>query len=73
MNNLLVIVAVVVIFVMLMCNRKENLYGDIVGNVQKMYKDPRDRSVCHTDYCDDNCKFVALNCIKNNNSLLRDA
>jgi hypothetical protein len=73
MNNLLIIVAVVVIFVMLMCNRKENLYGDIVGNEQKMYKDPRDRYVCHTDYSDDNCKFVALNCIGNQGSLLRNA
>lgn len=72
MNNLLIIIAIVVLFVFFMCNRKENLYGSIVGEKQIVYKDPKDNRVCYTDYNDENCKFVAINCVNNEESLLYD-
>ena len=69
MNNLLIIIAIVALFVLFMCKNKENLYGDIIGNNQRMYSDPRDERICHTDYSDENCKFAALNCANNQESL----
>lgn len=73
MHNLLIMILLVAIFVLLMCKGKENLYGDIIGNEQKMYTDQRDPRVCHSDYSDENCKFVALNCANNQESLLYGA
>jgi hypothetical protein len=68
--NLLIIVLILVGAYLFFCDGKKTEGWTMVEGGEQTWKQlPRDMNVCDTGFEDEECKFNAINCLQNKNSL----
>lgn len=66
-----ILIAIIVFYLYTMQKRKqEHENWTLMSGGDQMWEEmPRDTSICDTGFDDDGCKFSAVNCLKNPNSI----
>jgi hypothetical protein len=69
---LAILIVVVVLYLYKTQREKSENWTLLAGGQQKWDELPREPSICDTGFSDDECKFSAINCLKNPNSAFYD-
>jgi hypothetical protein len=65
---LAILMAVIICYLFMTSKKEQENWTLLEGGSQKWDELPRESSICDTGFYDDECKFSAVNCLKNPNS-----